>query len=73
LNSKFTSNVTEWAVKLVTFNFDKSKCESRNSNKMRYIDLSGRNVLALKNLGFLDNFPNVQEINFKEYELIDLD
>jgi hypothetical protein len=65
--------VTDWGVKLVTFDFDKSKCETRNSNKMRYLNLSGRNVLALKNLDFLDNFPNVRELNLKDHELLELE
>lgn len=60
LNSKFTINATDWVLKYVTYDFDILQANQRANHTVRYLNLSDRNVLAVKNIKSIYQwFPNL--------------
>ncbi|CAD8093778.1 unnamed protein product [Paramecium sonneborni] len=68
----FTSNATEWVIRYVTADFDTKKANSQEP--LNYLNLSGRNVLRLKNVKQIANwFPHLRVLDIKNTKLNDLE
>lgn len=76
MNSKFTQNISAFAIKFVTFGVKHyEKVLEVNAKDMKYIDLSDRDALKVTKLAKLleQEFPNVVDLNLNETEIENLE
>ena len=66
LNTKFTRNAGEWAVKYATFKGDFQKISETPIEKMKYIDVSGRNFLGLEKYDFLAKMKKLRILDLRD-------